>query len=60
VDATFDLGKTGKICLPVQTSDGKKTFWQQGPPGFSNFVMPTPTTKTLLLIATPEENGICV
>jgi LPXTG-motif cell wall-anchored protein len=32
VDATFDLGKTGKICLPVQKGDGKKTFWQQGIP----------------------------
>lgn len=34
VDATFDLSKTGKICLPVQTSDGAKTFWQQGPVPF--------------------------
>ncbi|GGJ37361.1 hypothetical protein [Streptomyces brasiliensis] len=26
VDATFDLGRTGKICLPAQSTDGKKTF----------------------------------
>ncbi|GAA3234435.1 hypothetical protein GCM10020256_51430 [Streptomyces thermocoprophilus] len=34
VDASYDLNKKGRICLPVRTSDGKKTFWQQGPVPF--------------------------
>ncbi|MFD9389529.1 LPXTG cell wall anchor domain-containing protein [Streptomyces sp. NPDC060000] len=52
VDATFDLGKTGKICLPVQTSDGKKTFWQQGPVPFGT-TNPSPNAPaTPLLLGT--------
>lgn len=34
VDAAYDVSKAGKICLPVQTGDGKKTYWQQGPVPF--------------------------
>jgi LPXTG-motif cell wall-anchored protein len=52
VDATFDLGKTGKICLPVQTSDGSKTFWQQGPVPFGT-TNPSPNAPaTPLLLGT--------
>ncbi|MFH8799526.1 hypothetical protein ACH4F6_08015 [Streptomyces sp. NPDC017936] len=52
VDATFDLGRTGKICLPVQTSDGSKTFWQQGPVPFGT-TNPSPNAPaTPLLLGT--------
>lgn len=52
VDAAFDLSKTGKICLPVQTSDGKKTFWQQGPVPFGT-TNPSPNAPaTPLLLGT--------
>lgn len=55
VDATFDLGKTGKICLPVQTSDGKKTFWQQGPVPFGT-TNPSPNAPaTPLLLGTDNQ-----
>ncbi|MEU6352840.1 LPXTG cell wall anchor domain-containing protein [Streptomyces sp. NPDC047072] len=55
VDATFDLSKTGKICLPVQTSDGKKTFWQQGPVPFGT-TNPTPNAPaTPLLLGTDNK-----
>ncbi|MER6354367.1 LPXTG cell wall anchor domain-containing protein [Streptomyces sp. NPDC001634] len=49
VDATFDTGKAGKICLPVQTSDGKKTYWQQGPVPFGA-TKPTPNAPTTPLL----------
>ncbi|MFS8197167.1 hypothetical protein ACLVWQ_00630 [Streptomyces sp. CWNU-52B] len=50
VDATFDVKKEGKICLPVQTTDGKKTFWQQGPVPFgANNPAPNAPTTPLLL-----------
>lgn len=50
VDATFDLARTGKICLPVQDGAGKKTFWQQGPVPFgaTNPSPNAPTTPLLL------------
>ncbi|WP_189941978.1 hypothetical protein [Streptomyces aurantiogriseus] len=52
VDATFDLGRTGKICLPVQTADGSKTFWQQGPVPFGT-TNPSPNAPaTPLLLGT--------
>ncbi|MFD5631499.1 LPXTG cell wall anchor domain-containing protein [Streptomyces sp. NPDC127072] len=52
VDATFDLSKTGKICLPVQTTDGAKTFWQQGPVPFGT-TNPSPNAPaTPLLLGT--------
>ncbi|MFF3329537.1 hypothetical protein ACFYWX_08220 [Streptomyces sp. NPDC002888] len=55
VDATFDLGKTGKICLPVQTADGKKTFWQQGPVPFGT-TNPSPNAPaTPLLLGTDNK-----
>ncbi|AVH58739.1 MULTISPECIES: hypothetical protein [Streptomyces] len=55
VDATFDLGKTGKICLPVQTSDGKKTYWQQGPVPFGT-TNPSPNAPaTPLLLGTDNQ-----
>ncbi|GAA2257209.1 hypothetical protein GCM10010145_26860 [Streptomyces ruber] len=50
VDATYDLTKQGKICLPVQTADGSKTYWQQGPVPFgaSNPSPNAPATPLLL------------
>ncbi|MEW2045949.1 hypothetical protein [Streptomyces sp. NPDC005476] len=55
VDATFDLSKTGKICLPVQTGDGKKTFWQQGPVPFGT-TNPSPNAPaTPLLLGTDNK-----
>ncbi|MGW1722918.1 hypothetical protein ACWCQK_08330 [Streptomyces sp. NPDC002306] len=55
VSATYDLGKTGKICLPVQTTDGKKTFWQQGPVPFGT-VNPSPNAPaTPLLLGTDNQ-----
>jgi len=55
VDATFDTSKTGKICLPVQTSDGKKTFWQQGPVPFGT-TNPSPNAPaTPLLLGTDNK-----
>jgi LPXTG-motif cell wall-anchored protein len=54
-DATFDLSKTGKICLPVQTSDGKKTYWQQGPVPFGT-TNPSPNAPaTPLLLGTDNK-----
>ncbi|MFG2552829.1 hypothetical protein ACGFWF_23155 [Streptomyces sp. NPDC048581] len=52
VDATYDLGKTGKICLPVQTSDGKKTYWQQGPVPFGTTNPSPDAPATPLLLGT--------
>lgn len=55
IGATFDLSKTGKICIPVQDSDGKKTFWQQGPVPFGTN-KPTPNAPTTpLLLGTDNE-----
>jgi hypothetical protein len=55
VDATFDLSRTGKICLPVQTSDGKKTYWQQGPVPFGT-TNPSPNAPaTPLLLGTDNK-----
>ncbi|MET9679323.1 hypothetical protein [Streptomyces coeruleorubidus] len=55
VDATYDLGKTGKICLPVQASDGKKTFWQQGPVPFGTTNPSPDAPATPLLLGTDNE-----
>ncbi|GAA2336047.1 hypothetical protein OKJ48_19610 [Streptomyces kunmingensis] len=55
VSATFDLGKTGKICLPVTSADGKKTFWQQGPVPFGT-TSPSPNAPvTPLLLGTENK-----
>ncbi|MDH6215721.1 LPXTG cell wall anchor domain-containing protein [Streptomyces pseudovenezuelae] len=55
VDATYDLSKTGKICLPVQTGDGKKTYWQQGPVPFGT-TNPSPNAPaTPLLLGTDNK-----
>ncbi|MGX4692215.1 LPXTG cell wall anchor domain-containing protein [Streptomyces sp. JNUCC 63] len=55
VDATYDLGKEGKICLPVQTADGKKTYWQQGPVPFGT-TNPSPNAPvTPLLLGTDNK-----
>ncbi|MFI2432208.1 hypothetical protein [Streptomyces sp. NPDC018693] len=55
VDATFDLGRTGMICLPVQTADGKKTYWQQGPVPFGT-TNPSPNAPaTPLLLGTDNK-----
>lgn len=52
IDATFDLKKKGRICLPVQTADGSKTFWQQGPVPFGT-TNPSPNEPaTPLLLGT--------
>ncbi|MGP4049642.1 LPXTG cell wall anchor domain-containing protein [Streptomyces sp. 2A115] len=50
VDATFDVKKQGKICLPVQDAAGEKTFWQQGPVPFgANNPSPNAPATPLLL-----------
>ncbi|MEV0220220.1 hypothetical protein [Streptomyces sp. NPDC050704] len=50
VDATFDLKKKGRICLPVQDAEGTKTFWQQGPVPFgANNPSPNAPATPLLL-----------
>jgi LPXTG-motif cell wall-anchored protein len=55
VDATYDLGKEGKICLPVQSADGSTTFWQQGPVPFGT-VNPSPNAPaTPLLLGTDNQ-----
>ncbi|MFM9552112.1 cell wall protein [Streptomyces caniscabiei] len=50
IDATYDLGEQGKICLPVQNADGSKTYWQQGPVPFgtTNQAPNEPATPLLL------------
>ncbi|MGX1130693.1 hypothetical protein RKD49_002883 [Streptomyces glaucescens] len=55
VDATYDLSKEGKICLPVQSADGSTTFWQQGPVPFGT-VNPSPDAPaTPLLLGTDNQ-----
>ncbi len=55
VDATYDLSKAGKICLPVMSADGKKTFWQQGPVPFGT-ANPSPNAPaTPLLLGTDNK-----
>ncbi|MFJ8943383.1 hypothetical protein ACIRG4_08895 [Streptomyces sp. NPDC102395] len=52
VGATFDTGRKGRICLPVQSADGSKTFWQQGPVPFGT-TNPSPNAPaTPLLLGT--------
>ncbi|MGW0843582.1 cell wall protein [Streptomyces sp. NPDC002787] len=52
IEATYDLSEQGKICLPVQNSDGSKTFWQQGPVPFGT-TNPSPNEPaTPLLLGT--------
>ncbi|MGW7417842.1 hypothetical protein [Streptomyces sp. NPDC054863] len=52
VDATYDLKKKGKICLPVTEGTGKKLLWQQGPVDFGT-TKPTPNAPdTPLLLGT--------
>ncbi|RSO02010.1 hypothetical protein DMH26_15595 [Streptomyces sp. WAC 05379] len=55
VAATFDLGKEGKICLPVQTGDGKKTYWQQGPVPFGTTNPSPDAPATPLLLGTDNK-----
>jgi LPXTG-motif cell wall-anchored protein len=57
VAATFDLSKTGKICLPVQDSDGKKTFWQQGPVPFGT-TNPSPNAPATPLLLDTENKPV--
>ncbi|MFE6283455.1 LPXTG cell wall anchor domain-containing protein [Streptomyces sp. NPDC057877] len=55
VDATYDLSKAGRICLPVQNADGSKTFWQQGPVPFGT-ANPSPNAPaTPLLLGTDNQ-----
>ncbi|MFF4185699.1 LPXTG cell wall anchor domain-containing protein [Streptomyces sp. NPDC001691] len=52
VSATYDLAKTGKICLPVTEGSGDKVLWQQGPVPFGT-THPTPNAPdTPLLLGT--------
>ncbi|MBT2505233.1 hypothetical protein J7I98_04845 [Streptomyces sp. ISL-98] len=52
VTATFDLQKTGKICLPVTKGSSKELLWQQGPVAFGAS-HPTPNAPdTPLLLGT--------
>ncbi|MFJ4711697.1 LPXTG cell wall anchor domain-containing protein [Streptomyces sp. NPDC088785] len=53
VAATFDLAKTGKICLPVQSADGRTTFWQQGPVPFGT-TSPSPNAPVTPLLLNTE------
>ncbi|MER5945048.1 LPXTG cell wall anchor domain-containing protein [Streptomyces sp. NPDC001904] len=53
VAATFDLAKTGKICLPVQSGDAKTTFWQQGPVPFGT-TSPSPNAPVTPLLLNTE------
>ncbi|MFF7753746.1 LPXTG cell wall anchor domain-containing protein [Streptomyces sp. NPDC007971] len=55
VQATYDLSKAGKICLPVKSEDGKATFWQQGPVPFGT-TNPSPNAPaTPLLLGTDNK-----
>ncbi|WP_093723810.1 hypothetical protein [Streptomyces sp. DI166] len=55
VEATYDLSKKGRICLPVQTATGDKTFWQQGPVPFGT-TNPSPNAPaTPLLLGTDNQ-----
>lgn len=55
VDASYDLGRAGKICLPVLSEDGKKTYWQQGPVPFGT-TNPSPNAPaTPLLLGTDNK-----
>ncbi|MFI6682337.1 LPXTG cell wall anchor domain-containing protein [Streptomyces sp. NPDC050485] len=52
VSATYDLSKTGKICLPVTAGTGDQVLWQQGPVPFGT-TKPTPNAPdTPLLLGT--------
>ncbi|WP_226598950.1 LPXTG cell wall anchor domain-containing protein [Streptomyces violascens] len=52
VSATYDLSKTGKICLPVMEGKSDKVLWQQGPVPFGT-TKPTPNAPdTPLLLGT--------
>jgi LPXTG-motif cell wall-anchored protein len=55
VEATYDLSKAGKICLPVQTGDGKKTYWQQGPVPFGTTNPSPDAPATPLLLGTDNK-----
>ncbi|MFH0518177.1 LPXTG cell wall anchor domain-containing protein [Streptomyces sp. M41] len=55
VEATYDLKKAGKICLPVQSADGKKTYWQQGPVPFGTTNPSPDAPATPLLLGTDNE-----
>jgi len=57
VAATFDLSKTGKICLPVLSGDGKKTYWQQGPVPFGTN-KPTPNAPTTPLLLDTDNQPV--
>jgi len=47
--------KAGRICLPVQSGDGKKTYWQQGPVPFGT-TNPSPNAPaTPLLLGTDNK-----
>ncbi|WP_320773040.1 hypothetical protein [Streptomyces sp. CRN 30] len=55
VDATYDLSKKGEVCLPVLSTDGKKTFWQQGPVPFGTTNPSPDAPATPLLLGTDNQ-----
>ncbi|MFE0046933.1 hypothetical protein [Streptomyces albireticuli] len=52
VTARFDLGKTGRICLPVTLGDTKTLLWQQGPVHFGTTDTSSDAPDTPLLLGT--------
>ncbi|MEV5337449.1 hypothetical protein AB0K93_03050 [Streptomyces sp. NPDC052676] len=55
VEASYDLTKEGRICLPVQSADGSRTFWQQGPVPFGTANPSPDAPATPLLLGTDNE-----
>jgi hypothetical protein len=55
VGASYDLNKEGRICLPVQSADGSRTFWQQGPVPFGTANPSPDAPATPLLLGTDNE-----
>ncbi|NEC25095.1 hypothetical protein G3I20_00535 [Streptomyces sp. SID8111] len=55
VDASYDLGRAGKICLPVLSENGQKTYWQQGPVPFGTTNPSPDAPATPLLLGTDNE-----
>ncbi|MFH8979707.1 hypothetical protein [Streptomyces varsoviensis] len=52
VDASFDLNRTGQICLPVTLGNTKTLLWQQGPVQFGTTDTSSDAPDTPLLLGT--------
>ncbi|UGY91416.1 hypothetical protein [Streptomyces gobiensis] len=52
VSASYDLAKTGRICLVVTQGKSEKLVWQQGPVPFGTEEPPPNAPKTPLLLGT--------